>query len=364
MSERNVCPVCHRAGSKGETKCAACGLPFAYARCFADEGALKAWQSAARDRARKWTPLKEAPQVPQSNGRLTLSIAKSSMAVLNLDTKRARLYSPLGGSSVFEDVVLISQSDTHCLLVLSNGTVKATGNNERQACNVTGLKGIRYAKASVHASYYVDADGKVVCRGSSPYMGILESWAVEIRQIACGKDHLAWLQSDGKVFIAAETNGSNQALCVRERLAEEREGWMAKVYKTPSDWKNIIAIEASENYLIALDDKGMVRILGDVGGVTGQPAFGAPAQAIAASRDYALALMNDGRVLCHGKSHALQCENDIQATVQGWRDIATIAASGTFAAAIDQTGQLRLVGSGMFRRSLIDNRKWLRADPS
>lgn len=369
MEAANVCPVCG-ASYNGSRACKQCGTEYAFVVSFVDLHALRIWQKTVMSKKREW----ESKQLNNSSGKtessgglhsdtadvpkgqFMLSVGRNGVIVLNTRTKQARKYSQLGNSFNLVDVAQISQSDTHCLFLLSDGTVRATGNNERQACNVTMLTNIRYAKATEHASYYVDNDNQVICRGTSPFKDILERQKSGIVQIACGKNHVAWLLDNGNVSIAVKSNETNTRLCAKERLTGEYGEWNIRVYKAPEDWKAITAIDAAEDYVAGLDAEGKLHLLGSVGSLDQKPNWNYPVTAIAAARNGVVGLTTDGKVLYYGRTHT--GTGNTAKDVSQWYNIVCISASGSIVAALDQQGRLYVSGSSLIKKILVGSKTW------
>ena len=305
------CPVCASPRTSSGAGCPVCDFPFAFVETFASPAAKRRWEEEA-DRLRM-------------NRRAAQAVVRSGFAILEgqaacIENGVLRRF---GVSEIADtpNAVQISQSRTHTLILLADGSVIAEGSNRMGQCMVQNIKNAAFVLAGPNVSYIVTRDGNVRICGVSPVAQEVSEWR-DISALACGDYFVAGLTREGRVRIAAAG---------------------PEVFSPQPEWNNIQAIAAGADYLMALDKNGRVLLAGSAGDERcGSVARWENIAAIAAEDMYAVALGKDGRVLIAGEGGWLDRG---RSEAGNWTNMTAIAAGHGAIAAVDESGRLRIAGS-------------------
>lgn len=321
MDERNMtCPVCGHARAGEGLRCPNCQFPQAFVTCFAGERSHGFWERKVRAARRAWSdrrlPLLSAP------GAFTLDWKEASF----LDTERHVLTRfRAGGEPVrMEQVRQYSPGSHHAVLLHTDGTVEARGDNDYGQCTVKDLKDIVFVAAGPQCTLAVEKNGRVHVRGACACRTQVEGWE-EIQAVACGSYHVVGLRRDGQVRFA----GGPLAPAVFRSAPP--------VMTVP-----VISVEAATDCALFLHKNGTVTFAGRAGDPRSGAGKWEDIQAVAADGQYAVGLTRDGRVLLAGERHTLLSAGRVQA--EKWIDLAAIACGGSCIGGITRSGELRLAG--------------------
>jgi alpha-tubulin suppressor-like RCC1 family protein len=202
----------------------------------------------------------------------------------------------------------------HVLVVKSDGTVSATGDNSAGQTNVpAGLTGVVAVAAGSGSSMALKSDGTVVEWGAS-WMGSAPSGLTGVVAIARGTDHALALKSNGTV-VAWGHNAEGQT-------------------NVPASLANVVGITASGSTSYALKSDGTVVAWG------GQPTIPDGLSGIiainASSIGGVVALKADGTVVAWG----------FEAPPEGLSDVMAVAAGRNHRVALKSDGTVVAWGSG------------------
>jgi alpha-tubulin suppressor-like RCC1 family protein len=202
----------------------------------------------------------------------------------------------------------------HVLVVKSDGTVSATGDNSEGQINVpAGLSGVVAVAAGSGSSMALKSDGTVVEWGAS-WMGRAPTGLTGVVAIARGTDHALALKSNGTV-VAWGHNAQGQT-------------------NVPAGLANVVGITASGSTSYALKSDGTVVAWG------GQPTIPNGLSGIiainASSIGGVVALKADGTVVAWG----------FEGPPEGLSDVVAVAAGRNHRVALKSDGTVVAWGSG------------------
>ncbi len=212
----------------------------------------------------------------------------------------------------------ISAGNVHTVGLKTDGTVVATGNNDRGQCNVTDWTDIVAVSAGGWHTVGLKADGTVVATGEDDSGQCnISGWA-DIVAISTGGWYTVGLKADGTVVATGE-NDSGQC--------------------NVSGWKDIVAIAAGHWHTVGLKADGTVV-------ATGENEFGqcnvdgwTDIVSVSAGVSHTVALKADGTVVATGSNAAGQCD------VTGWKDIVAVAAGSKHTVALKTDGTMVAIWS-------------------
>jgi len=242
----------------------------------------------------------------------------------------------------------------HVLVVKSDGTVSASGDNSAGQCNVpVGLTGVVAVATGISSSMALKSDGTVVEWGAS-WMGTAPSGLSAVVAIARGSNHALALKSNGTV-VAWGDNSAGQCNVLAGLVnvvgitgsnstsyALKSDGtvvaWGAQP-TIPDGLSGVIAINASsEGGMVALKSDGTVVALG----FEAPPAGLCDVVAVAAGRNHRVALKSDGTVVAWGGATTFSYPNGDMNNLVPWNvsDVVAIAAGDDRTYAIKTDGSV------------------------
>ena len=331
------CPSCGAAMANAE-ECSTCHFRPSEIACFSDQAALQVWKTV-------YVP-------PRPSAEKLLFPGTQKLAVLDPRSHILTLYNQFERERVLQNVRHFSLRDSHWAAAFLDGHAEAAGDNSFQQCAVDGLTGVTHVHTMANATCLI-ADGRVTVRGYSPFENAVNGWT-DMVQLASGTSHIAGLRRDGTVLIAAAPDAPQD---MRQQPAlSEANG--VRTCAAPPAWRNVIAIESGETYLLGLTKDGRVLTLGTVNDQPLQLNWTEKIVSIAAARDYALGLTASGTLLVTGKARS-RFGAKLDADTQGWSRLTAIGADASVAAGVDSDGNLLLAGKPAYR-SLPDAPCWVR----
>ena len=182
----------------------------------------------------------------------------------------------------------------------SDGSVKASGNNDMGQCDVSSWRNIVAVSAGGCHTVGLKLDGTVVAVGGNNCKQCDVSAWRDIVAISAGWDNTVGLKSDGTVVaVGYNYNGKCNV----------------------SDWRDIVAISAGGNHTVGLKNDGTAVAVG-------KDEFGQcnisdwrDIVAISAGDNYTVGLKRDGTVVAVGQYSGKEL-------MANWRDIVAISAGG------------------------------------
>lgn len=249
-------------------------------------------------------------------------------------------------------VVDISAGSGHTLVLKSDGTVQAIGNNEYGECNVSSWTDIIDICAGSTHSVGLKADGTVVAVGLNSYGQCDVSGWSDIVYIAAGDFHTVGVKSDGTVVaVGSNHNGGCEVSSWRNVIAVgvtqtgtvglTADGKILNTKYEGLNWSGIKAISVGDHLAIGLKNNGTV-VIGDPWHNDSElysDAYGRFSNIIAveAGMDCVFGLTADGRVVTAPGT-------DFNG-VSGWTDICMIAAGNFHIVGLKSDGTLVATGS-------------------
>lgn len=237
-------------------------------------------------------------------------------------------YIPSAGKTA----VSVKASAHHTVILLSDGSVVAFGDNSFGQCDVSLWKNVVAIDVGEYHTVALLADGSVRACGSTAFGQCSVSDIKNAVMIAAGDYHTLALLGDGSVKAVGK-NTSSQC--------------------ETSEWKNVIMISAGSLHSVAItsDEKALAvgsRSLGrcDVSLWSG-------VQSISAGASHTLAILSDGSIVtCGGVIGA----GNYGAIVSGEK-IIFAEAGNVSSVAVTASGKLIFVGSGLPSTDHVKNEK-------
>lgn len=178
----------------------------------------------------------------------------------------------------WKNVTAIATGTSHAIALLKNGSVIATGSNERGQCNVSGWHDIKAITATSHLSLGLKSDGTVVSTNPDK-LEELAGWK-HITAISAFDSLVLGLKSDGTVLLAGpDYEGKAQITHVRDIqavsagfdsvVALKKDGTVVAFGPNDrgecnvSEWRDIVQIASDFGSTVGLTKDGTVVIAGE-----------------------------------------------------------------------------------------------------
>ncbi len=183
--------------------------------------------------------------------------------------------------SLWKEVVAIDVGEYHTVALLADGSVKACGNRKFSQCSVSGYQNVIMISAGDYHTVALLENGSVVATGLNTDGQCNTSEWADIIMISAGSLHSVALKSDGTAVAA----GSN----ILERC-------------NVSSWKNVVMISAGSTHTVALLSNGNVVSCGGVvgGGSYGDLSFSEKITSIQAGNTSVVAVTDKGDLIFTG----------------------------------------------------------------
>lgn len=216
------------------------------------------------------------------------------------------------------NVIAVTSGSAHNLVLRSDGTVVAWGNNAYGQTTVpAGLSNVVDIGAGQDISLALKADGSLTNWGTSSYsQSVVPAAASNVVQAVPGGFHILVLRADGTVF-AWGLNDYGQTTI-------------------PVGLRNVIAIAAGNRHNVALKEDGTVTAWGGTWpAIANVPPGLSNVVAIAANYNYSLALKADGTVVGWGQSDdgllnfPPGATNDVVGLGAGFRHCSVLKSNGS-----------------------------------
>lgn len=257
-------------------------------------------------------------------------------------------------------------TDSGTLALTKKGVVKNTGFFEWDKVNTSNWKNIQQVSAGMFYAAGLRENGTVVLSGDTNveygddvYKLDVSNWK-NITEISAGSNYILGLKADGTVVgtgvdyceVITDTAAWSDMVSVRaggiSSYGLTSNGKVLSTYTYSNSgidtWTDVVAIDASNDLLIALRSDGQVYVHGD--GAIGEPGRLLnnihDAVAVAAGAKHYVVLHASGRV------SAFRTSNDGnkygQCNVSGWNDIVGIAAGSVRTLGVRVDGTMVAVG--------------------
>ncbi len=217
-----------------------------------------------------------------------------------------------------ENAVSVACGDNHVLVLLSDGTVRAYGDNGAGQCGANGLTHVAAVSAAGNHSLVLFENGTVRAYGDNGAgQGNVNGWSGVIA-IAAGKEHSVALRSNGTV-LACGANGCGQC--------------------GVTQYTNVIAVAAGEYSTALVFRDGSVLAEGNLTVETLETRKWNDVVRVCVGNAYLIGLTSGGRVLSAGLS---VCGSELNTS--SWSRIRTIACGGRVSYALASDGQILFCG--------------------
>ena len=317
-----ICPVCGNRKSKTALSaydCENCGFENAYIAYFAGEKSFAAWRANA-EAAKKKRELQEIKEFA-SSARFTVG----GNAFSFISQKDGTLYTVFGDGRVAEekDVKQVSHSERNYAVLYKNGTVKVFGeDNTYSQKDTSSWAGISFVLTVPNCVYGVTESGDVLAAGV-PASENIKFWR-GIAKLSGGAEYIAALTRDGNVL--AEGSLPDKSF-----------------YGTVSALKNVQAISASRNCLLALHTDGTVSFAGKTGDARSGAEAWREVLAIASDGSFAVGLTHEGQVLLAGACKPFLEKG--RSAASSWQNIAAVSCNQSGIGALTKRGELLFAGT-------------------
>lgn len=292
---------------------------------------------------------------------LSLSMQADALAVYASSTSRQA-----AAQSVYPvDVV---GGENHTVVLYSDGTVAAIGDNRYGQCNVGFWKNIISLAAGFNYTVGVRMDGTVVATGdNSSGQCNVGSWR-SIVQVSAGEKHTVGLRSDGTVVTAGDNSshqceleywvGITQVAASKTNsigLTADHQVAVRGTFTTMPDfrvggWKNVSTVVSKTGYIAALKTDGTVVGTGRNTDPQGHGSYDdisvdgwRNVRQIALGRCNAFGVTWNGYVLCSGRNDYGQKD-----VIQFWNHIVSVGTGLNHVVGIREDGTLVAAGNNEY----------------
>lgn len=257
-------------------------------------------------------------------------------------------------------IVSVALGSDHTVVLLADGTVKATGGNLKGQCEVDGWRDIAAISAGYNRTIGVKKDGTVVVAGAKGG-GMTEAakWT-DMAAVAVWTNHVVGLKKDGTVInagngrcsvygwggLTAIAAGHQFTVGLRTNGTVVTSGTGAGAKLPWLGWKNIRAISAGRVFTVGLKKDGSVVAMGNCSAPVGH---WRNITAISAGTHHVVGLKHDGTAVAAGDDPDGRCK------VDGWKNLAAVYAGGAHTVGLRKDGTL--VAAGCNSRGQCDVEK-------
>ncbi len=201
-------------------------------------------------------------------------------------------------------VTMVAAGSAHSVALRQDGTVLACGDNSQGQCDVSSWSGITMIAAGAYSTVGLKSDGSVVACGQSA--DIVATWR-NVQQLCAGGYSLGALSAGGSMLcshqaalLPPDVKMFDLAVSGPVSCGILYDGSLITSLEHAPNWQNLISVTASEAGIFAISQNGAVltryfRSQDDPGiGIS------SGAAEIAAGGGHVLVLTNDGRVYAFG----------------------------------------------------------------
>jgi len=220
--------------------------------------------------------------------------------------------------SDWHDIVAVSAGYVHTVGLKSDGSVVAVGNNWNGRCNVSDWKDIIAVSAGNFYTVGLKSDGSVVAVGDNEDGQCNVSDWEDIIAVAVGYNHTVGLKSDGSA-VAVGNNENGQC--------------------DVSDWRNIVAVYAGYKHTVGLKSNGSVVAVGYNENGQCNVSDWQYIIAVAVGMIHTVGLKNNGTVVAAGFDAAGVLD------VTDWQDIIAVSTRAGHIVGLKSDGSAVAVGN-------------------
>ena len=209
-------------------------------------------------------------------------------------------------------VVMVAAGERHSVGLNSNGTVVACGDNSEGQCNVGAWNDIKAIAAGAYVTVGLKNDGSIVWCGRGK--DAMDAWQ-DVQLVSAGGYSISaltvngtMLSSHGAALLPVDIKMIDLAVCGQTSVGILYDGSLISSLQNAPDWRDLKSVAASETGIFAVTLSGAVKAQYYRPGDNLNINIGSGAVEIAASGTHALVLTNDGRVHAFGDNSYGQCQ--------------------------------------------------------
>ncbi len=213
----------------------------------------------------------------------------------------------------WSDIVQIAVGAYHTVGLRADGTVVAVGKNTNGQCKVTSWKDIKSIAAGDSDTYALTSKGKVISCGYHDYSNIKR--AVEVEEIYAGSYAAAARLSTGtyvpshKTYsMAAEREIVSVGLNTGYTVLLQADGECISSVDAADEWENIVWVDAGSTVILAVDIDGRAKAHFFRKGETVDLSEVEDACQCAAGPEHFVFLHEDGTLSAYGDNTYGQCD--------------------------------------------------------
>ncbi len=240
--------------------------------------------------------------------------------------------------------------NSHLLILLANGTVKAYGSNKNGCCNTDSWRNVTSVCAGTDISLGVRSDGSVLLAGRSAYINTspVLKWKNIVR-VKYEAEYIAALDSNGKIQICGNAPFDYESISQIQNISDFCISPTHIVIYTSdrkvmtygagnsgggvtSHWKNIRQVVCAENFTAALGYNGKIYAEGDNSFGQCEVAQFSDIVSISCGKNHIVALDIHGNVYAAGANGFGQCN------VSQWKDIVAVYCGKNHTVGLDKSG--------------------------
>ncbi|MFV0361871.1 MAG: TIR domain-containing protein [Suipraeoptans sp.] len=221
----------------------------------------------------------------------------------------------------------VAADGDHTVMLRSDGTVIAIGENKDGQCNTSDWSDIVGIAAGYRHTVGLKNDGTVVAVGQDAFDTCNVTGWTDIVAVSAGKNHTVGLKADGTV-IAVGNNDSDRC--------------------NVDDWSDIVAVSAGSHHTVGLKADGTVVAVGTGGNSQCEVTDWMSIVAVSAGEGHTVGLKADGTAVAVGKNIFDQCE------VTNWTDIVAISAGSKPSIGLKSDGTVVAAGGVAWDQSDVD----------
>ncbi len=256
----------------------------------------------------------------------------------------------------YQSESMIAAGDSHSVILGNNGTVTAAGANSKGQLNVNMWGNIKFVAAGGDTTVGITPDGGIRVAGELQGIGA-EDWT-SIKYVSVSKRTIVGINSDGVVFAVGDDNyhqvssvegisGAKKVTAspthtvityesnVFEAYGNNNKGQLGVKY-----WRNILQVVACEGFTLGLSEEGYLLYAGYSPYIENMSVVSQwyDIVAIDASADHIVAVDNNGKVYAAGNN------SYAQSTVGSMTQVGRIAAGGEHTVGINFDGTISAAG--------------------
>lgn len=256
----------------------------------------------------------------------------------------------------YQSQAMIAAGDSHSVILDNKGTVTASGSNIKGQLNVNMWGNIKFVVAGGDTTVGIAPDGSLRVAGELQGLGA-ENWS-NIKYVAVSRRTIIGIDSNGVVFAAGDNNyqqvssvagksgvakvtaSSTHTVITYESGLIEAYGNNNRGQLGVTNWREILQVVAREGFTLGLSKDGTLLYAGYSPYIENMSVVSQwyDIVAIDASTDHIVAVDNNGKVYAAGNN------SYAQSSVESMEEVGRIAAGGEHTIGINFDGTISGVG--------------------